>query len=405
MTAGAQLSSSAERLRASPSFALAFTLDGRAYVAKETEPYIQYWLNDRYRILLAMFSRRGGATVAEAMEGYLRLTRVKHGGPERKRLQKAIDDMREGGVLMGSREDTSRYDARMAQDYLTHRPFPRELSDLIIQSAPVAKETRVLDLAGGPGGLAMALARASDDVSLMDLSRGFVNAARARAKRLGLKLTAIHESCNRLMFMDDAYDVVTVSQALHWLDDVLVCRGVCRVLKPGGSFFVIHSAMDLDDAHPLSPVFGNRSILGHKNMQPFASQVQTLMRRLSLLFAALDAPDVNRNDPRWHRDDPAAGPVPQIVPVGACLFRQRRPFDMGYARAFLTPRHIASAGHEPSTVWKDLEARCAGATPEQTLGAFDWALLHFTRGAARTALPPLESREAMHIDWEGPAAA
>jgi ubiquinone/menaquinone biosynthesis C-methylase UbiE len=330
---------------------------------------------------------------------------MKRGAPERKRLQKAIDDMREGGVLMGSREDTSRYDARMAQDYLTHRPFPRELSDLIIQSAPVTKQTRVLDLAGGPGGLAMALARSSDDVSLMDLSRGFVNAARARAKRLGLKLTAIHESCNRLMFMDDAYDVVTVSQAVHWLDDVLVCRGLCRVLKPGGSFFVIHSAMDLDDAHPLSPIFGNRSILGHKNMQPFGSQVQALMRRLSLLFEALDAPDVNRNDSPWQGDDSAAGPLPQIVPVEAGLFRQRRPFDMGYARAFLTPQHIASAGHDPSTVWKDLEARCAGATLDQTLGAFDWAVLHFRRGGARTALPRLESRETMHIEWEGPAAA
>ena len=31
-----------ERLRASPSFVLAFTMDGRPYIAKETEPYIQF---------------------------------------------------------------------------------------------------------------------------------------------------------------------------------------------------------------------------------------------------------------------------------------------------------------------------------------------------------------------------
>ena len=36
-----------ERLRASPSFVQALTLDGRPYVAKETEPYIQYWLSER----------------------------------------------------------------------------------------------------------------------------------------------------------------------------------------------------------------------------------------------------------------------------------------------------------------------------------------------------------------------
>lgn len=82
--------SSGERLRASPNFALAFSMDGRPYVAKEVEPYIQYWLNERYRVLLALFSGRSGATPADAVKAYFRFTKARDTKPERARLLKAI---------------------------------------------------------------------------------------------------------------------------------------------------------------------------------------------------------------------------------------------------------------------------------------------------------------------------
>jgi hypothetical protein len=62
----------AERWRASPSFVLALTLDGRPYVAKETEPYIQYWVSERERQLLNQFTQRGGSTLDAALTGYAR---------------------------------------------------------------------------------------------------------------------------------------------------------------------------------------------------------------------------------------------------------------------------------------------------------------------------------------------
>src|SRR5687768_5643121 len=61
-------SMSSMRLRVSSPFVLAFSMDGRPYVAQETEPYIQYWLTDRHRLLLAMFSGRRGATAAHGIE-------------------------------------------------------------------------------------------------------------------------------------------------------------------------------------------------------------------------------------------------------------------------------------------------------------------------------------------------
>jgi ubiquinone/menaquinone biosynthesis C-methylase UbiE len=390
-----------ERLRASPSFVLAFTMDGRPYIAKETEPYIQFWLSERYRALLSMFSGRHGATVGDALDSALRLSNRVQDPAERQRLMAAVRDMREAGVLVSTREDTSRYDARIVQAYVTHRPFPRELSDQIIRDGAIGPASRVLDLAGGPGDLALALARASGDVTLMELSKGFVSAARRRAKEAALNLTVVHESCNRLVFNDDAYDVITVSQALHWLDDVMVCRGICRVLRRGGSFFVVHANFDVDEEHPLSFVLGRRSVLGHQPDAAFADLVQALLRRLTLLFDALDSPQVHRIDPAQHWS--ATGGPALIVPARASLFRQRRPLGPGFLRGFLTERHIDASGMTPEAFWAEVETRCAGASARALEGRFDWAVLQFTRGGPRAELGPLGELPVTEIGFDGPA--
>lgn len=391
-----------ERFRASPSFSLAFTMDGRPFVAKETEPYIQFWLSERYRILLSMFSGRRGAAIGEAIDGYLRLTGEEDTGALRGRLHRAAIDMVSGGVLIGAREDVSRYSARIVDAYLAHRPFPPEVTAHVVREASIGQGTRVLDLAGGPGDFAVQLAATSQDVSMMELSGGFVKAAARRAAALGRPLQTIHDSCNRLVYLDDEYDVVTVAQALHWLDDVLVCRGLCRVLRPDGSFFVIHGAIELDDAHPLAYVLGHDSVLGRKERQPFLSEVWPIARRLSLLFEALDAPDVQRIDLAQQWGAPGSVAPSRIVPAGVTVFRQRRPYGIGYARGFLTPRHIEGTGLAPDDFWKDLEARCRRAAPEQMIGTHHWAVLHFRRGGAPVRWENAASEAPTDIGYAGP---
>ena len=247
----------------------------------------------------------------------------------------------------------------------------------------------------------MQLARVSNDVTLMDLSRGFLNAAKpaSRARALGLKLETLHESCNRLVHQNDAVDLITVSQALHWLDDVQVCRGVCRVLRPGGSFVVIHTAIEVADTHPLAHLFGHDSILGAKRRQPFADEVEPLRRRLALLFDALDAPDVERHDLSQFGTAAEASQAARIAYAGATIASQRRPYDLGFARAFLTDSHIARTGQAPQDFWRDVQARCAAATAAQLQGHMHWAVLHFRRGAVRSALPPLAALPVQAIGF------
>ena len=371
-------SNRAERLRASPNFVLALTMDGRPYVAKDVEPYSQYWLSDRERALFTLFARRGGMMAGDAVEVVVRMADSADPDRERILLTRAMTGMRDAGVLLGPGDDTSRYHARMAADYLTHRPFPRGVADHLIASAQVARESHVLDIAGGPGSLALELARASNHVAMIELSKGFVAAARRAAKARGVKLDVIHDSANRLVFHDATYDVITVSQALHWLDDVMVAKGVCRLLNDGGSFFVVHGALTLGDDHPLSYILGDKTPLGDKVRMPFVDEVTPLLRRMTLLFDALDAPEVARHDPMH-----AGGAQGRIVPVATTLFRQRRPIGEGFARAFLAPAHLAALGVSESDFWADLRKRCAAASEAQSVGVQEWALLHFRRGGVR----------------------
>jgi SAM-dependent methyltransferase len=374
-------------LRASPGFVQALTMDGRPYVMQDVEPYAQFWLGERERLLLALFSRKGGAREDDVTQRYLRLLGGSAAGvaAERRRVAKAVADMLAAGVLMRADDDTSRYSQHIVRDYVAHRPFPQPVADALVRAAGIVPATRVLDLAGGPGDLALALARHSHHVSLMDLSRGFLAAARQRARAQGLVLQTLHDSCNRLPQRDDVFDVVTVSQALHWLDDVAVCRGVCRLLPSGGSFFVIHSAIDVADDHPLAYLLGHDSILGAKAREPFASEVQALQRRLALLFDALDAPDVVRVD-AMQRHSTRGPALRRIGFAGVQLFDQPRPFDAGYLRGFLTPQHIAVTGQDETQFWAELDRRCQASSAAQAMqGTHHWALLHFQRGGTAAA--------------------
>lgn len=376
-----------QRLRAAPGFVLSFGMDGRPFVAQDTEPYIQYWLTERYRVLLSLFGTRRGLRVDEALAAWHRLHASLPGGAEDRRLLRAVQDMRKAGVLIGAADDTSRYDKRIVADYLAHRPFPAALVQHLVQQGGIERQTRVLDMAGGPGDLACQLAAVSSAVTMTDLSKGFVAAASDRARALGVPLDAQHDSANRLAQRGEEYDVITVAQALHWLDDVQVVRGVCHTLAEAGSFFVVHSAMEVPDEHPLAYLLGHDSILGKKERKPFAAEVQPLLRRLALLFQALDARGVEHVDLR-HAHTAQTSP---LGVAGAQLFAQERPFDMGFAKGFLTSRHIERTGMGEAAFWRDLQARCAGQPPERFMGTHHWAVLHFKRGVAQAALPLLAS--------------
>jgi SAM-dependent methyltransferase len=369
-----------QRLRTSPNFALSHAADGRSFAIGETEPYPQYWLTRQERLLFALFGARGGMTIDGAVEALAALAESPLATSARARIARTIATMREAGLLIAPDGELSRYGRSMARHYLDHRPFPATIATRIAELGQIGGESRVLDLAAGPGSLALELATRTPHVAMMELSRGFVAAARDEAKRRSLLLTTIHESCNRLVQVDDSFDVMTISQAIHWLDDVALVKGICRNLAAGGSFFVIHASLTLPPGHPLDYILGDRTPLGDKAEGSFAEQVRRLYHRLATLFEALDSPDVARHDPGHARQRGGA-----IVGTRIELFDQQRPIGEGFARAFLSDAHIAALDQSPRGFWADLKRRCDPAGAAALTGSQSFALLHFKRGAQKLA--------------------
>jgi SAM-dependent methyltransferase len=114
--------------------------------------------------------------------------------------------------------------------YLGHetwiRPAFRQLGEL--------RGLRVLDFGCGHGMAAVVLARQGALVTAFDLSPGYLDEARRRARANGVAVGFVRADGDRLPFADGAFDRVWGNAVLHHLDLDRAGRELWRVLRPGG---------------------------------------------------------------------------------------------------------------------------------------------------------------------------
>ena len=114
--------------------------------------------------------------------------------------------------------------------YLDHetwvRPAFEKLGDV--------RGKRVLDYGCGHGMAAVVLARAGASVTAFDLSPGYVNEARERARANRVNVECIVADGEALPFPDATFDAVWGNAILHHLDLAKAGRELHRMLKPGG---------------------------------------------------------------------------------------------------------------------------------------------------------------------------
>jgi demethylmenaquinone methyltransferase / 2-methoxy-6-polyprenyl-1,4-benzoquinol methylase len=113
---------------------------------------------------------------------------------------------------------------------------------------------RVLDVATGTGLVAQELVRRYEcEVVGLDQSPQMLAAARARLERnadLAARVTLVEGEAERLPFADGAFDHVTFTYLLRYVDDpAATMRELARVLKPGGRI------ASLEFAVPASPAW------------------------------------------------------------------------------------------------------------------------------------------------------
>jgi SAM-dependent methyltransferase len=109
------------------------------------------------------------------------------------------------------------------------------VGERMLELAAVSPGDQVLELACGPGGLGLAAAARGADVVLSDVAPGMAAIAAARARELGLGVTARVLDLEQIDEPDAAYDVVLCREGLMFATEPeRAVAEIRRVLRPGG---------------------------------------------------------------------------------------------------------------------------------------------------------------------------
>ena len=106
--------------------------------------------------------------------------------------------------------------------------------------------SRVLEVAPGPGSLAIELAKLGKyHVVGLDISKSFVQIAQAKAREAGVAVEFRHGNASNMPFDADMFDFIICRAAFkNFTEPVQAIREMHRVLRPGGTALIIDLRRD-----------------------------------------------------------------------------------------------------------------------------------------------------------------
>jgi hypothetical protein len=201
--------------------------------------------------------------------------------------------------------------------------------------------------------MAIALARTSAHVTAIDISQPCLDAARCSAGPLGERISFRRKSADDLIFDPLNYEVIIASQVLHWVDPPWACPGIAASLVPGGMLFAIESKASLPAGHPLREHMNyGRDV--EANIPP---DCLAHAKKHLTLFRQAGQPDIRL--------------------AGVWLFRERRRFDTGFAKAYFFDEHMLRAFRGHSDPWAELGRRLGACGDEALWGSMYWLLAKY----------------------------
>ncbi len=139
-----------------------------------------------------------------------------------------------------------------ASYYARYRvPYPRVLLQDLVQRAGVTGQGRLLDLACGPGRVTFALAESFQEIWAIDLEPEMVAVGKEEAAERGINhIQWMVGKAEEMVAPPAWFDLVTIGEAFHRLDQPLVAAQTLRWLKPGCSLAVMGNCSRADDWEP-----------------------------------------------------------------------------------------------------------------------------------------------------------
>jgi SAM-dependent methyltransferase len=139
-----------------------------------------------------------------------------------------------------------------ARAYLRYRPpYPKALLDDLLARAAAPRMAVLLDLACGPGRVALDLAMSFDRVSAIDLEPEMIEVGKQEAAHRGIgNVTWLVGRAEDLTLAPSSVDLITIGEAFHRLDQGMIMRKALSWLKPGCCLATLGTVGILDGPEP-----------------------------------------------------------------------------------------------------------------------------------------------------------
>jgi SAM-dependent methyltransferase len=126
-----------------------------------------------------------------------------------------------------------------SSDYVTHRPgYPESFFEILQQLRVIWPGQRILDVATGPGVLAIPFAQLGAKVSAQDIAENQIVAARSLSSKLGLDIRYSVADAHDTRLPAQSFDLVSASMCIYYFDAKRFAPEVSRLLAPGGRLLI-----------------------------------------------------------------------------------------------------------------------------------------------------------------------
>jgi len=132
--------------------------------------------------------------------------------------------------------------------YHFREPYPPEFFSTVAARLALKPQTKLLDVACGPGNLALGFAPLVGACTALDIEPEMLRAASSAAAAANLKITFIEQPIEHLS--SGSFDFITIGRALHWLPREATLAVFERILTPAGHIAICGSISNDSPATP-----------------------------------------------------------------------------------------------------------------------------------------------------------